>query len=152
MPRVVTVWLSESDAPDLTEPLDCPSQKHPSGEGFAKHQRVLHAAEFDAVFAYRCAWRGQYCQVMVKPNSVGYARLGMVVAKRLLRRAVDRNQARRIIREVFRKQAASLPALDLVVRTHSLPEGSAWHGKDVLADLHNAIAQVTRKCQTRAVC
>lgn len=43
-------------------------------------------------------------------------RLGLVVGKRVLRRAVDRNRAKRLIREAFRVSATSLPELDVVVR------------------------------------
>ena len=44
------------------------------------------------------------------------ARLGLVIAKRLLRRSVDRNLLRRLIREAFRKQHSELPSCDLIVR------------------------------------
>ena len=44
------------------------------------------------------------------------ARLGLVVGKKLLKRSVDRNRLKRIIREQFRCQRASLPACDFVVR------------------------------------
>jgi len=47
--------------------------------------------------------------------------LGIVVAKRFLRRSVDRNLVRRMIREVFRKQHAELPARDLIVRLACKP-------------------------------
>ena len=43
------------------------------------------------------------------------ARLGLIVGKRMLPRAVDRNRAKRVIRETFR-QASGLPAMDIVVR------------------------------------
>ena len=43
------------------------------------------------------------------------ARLGVVVAKRFLKRAVARNRAKRMIRESFR-QTTDLPAMDIVVR------------------------------------
>ncbi len=39
----------------------------------------------------------------------------MVIGKKKLRRAVDRNLMKRIIRETFRQQQITLPALDLVV-------------------------------------
>ena len=49
------------------------------------------------------------------------ARLGVVVGKKLLKRAVDRNKVKRIIREQFRVQRPSLPACDLVVRLAAKP-------------------------------
>ncbi len=54
--------------------------------------------------------------VMARPNQAGIPRLGMIVAKRLLARAVDRNRMKRCIRESFRKALPELPACDFVVR------------------------------------
>lgn len=58
-------------------------------------------------------------------SPTGVARLGLVLPKRLARHAVTRNLIRRQAREVFRSQAAMLPATDLVLRlTRSLKEVS----------------------------
>ena len=90
--------------------------------------------------AYRCAVRSRCFQVMGRPNELGHARLGMIVSKRLFARAVDRNRMRRLIRETFRVSAGTLPALDLVVRPHSLPgEGSL--AEDLRAALISAVAK-----------
>ena len=59
--------------------------------------------------------------VMVRPNQVGHPRLGMIVAKRLLARAVDRNRVKRCIRESFRQVLPELPACDFVVRLIARP-------------------------------
>ena len=47
---------------------------------------------------------------------MGTPRLGVVVAKRVLKRAVDRNAAKRQIRESFRLVRGRLPPLDVVVQ------------------------------------
>jgi len=44
------------------------------------------------------------------------ARLGLVVGKRAVRRAHDRNRVKRALRETFRRRRAQLPAVDLVVQ------------------------------------
>lgn len=44
------------------------------------------------------------------------ARLGLVIAKRLIPKAHDRNRIKRVIREVFRCERAKLPHWDLVVQ------------------------------------
>lgn len=50
------------------------------------------------------------------PNQCGHARLGIVVGRKALLRAVDRNRFKRLVREQFRKVAARLQPLDIVVQ------------------------------------
>lgn len=57
-----------------------------------------------------------------RPAEFTEARLGLVVGKKLLKRSVDRNRVKRIIREQFRCQRESLPACDLVVRLAVKPK------------------------------
>lgn len=54
-----------------------------------------------------------------RPNENVTARMGVVVAKKLAKRANVRNLVKRIVREQFRKQRADLPAMDLVIRLHA---------------------------------
>ena len=49
------------------------------------------------------------------PNTVGYGRLGLVVAKRNLKTAVARHRVKRVIREFFRLNHRQLGAQDVVV-------------------------------------
>lgn len=44
------------------------------------------------------------------------ARLGLVVGKRALRRAHERNRAKRVLRETFRLQREALPPMDIVIQ------------------------------------
>ncbi len=60
---------------------------------------------------------------MGRPNSLGHARLGLIVAKKLCPRAVDRNRIRRLAREQFRRMQHELPAWDWVVRLARRPQG-----------------------------
>jgi ribonuclease P protein component len=83
--------------------------------------RLVSKADFDRVFADNQRARTDYLIVMARPNQAGYPRLGMVVAKRLLARAVDRNRMRRCVRESFRLVFPELPACDFVVRVIAKP-------------------------------
>ena len=49
-------------------------------------------------------------------NRMHTARLGLVVGKRAVRKAHDRNRVRRVLRETFRVRRAELPDVDLVVQ------------------------------------
>lgn len=83
--------------------------------------RLVDKADFDRVFAENQRARTDYVMVMARPNQVGYPRLGMIVAKRLLARAVDRNRVKRCTRESFRQVLQDLPACDFVVRLIAKP-------------------------------
>ena len=89
------------------------------------HARRLHLKrEFDAVLtAPTLRLRRGSMWAAARPNDMDMARLGMIVGKRVLRRAVDRNRAKRVIREAFRQRPA-MPAVDVVVRVLSPLAGS----------------------------
>lgn len=59
--------------------------------------------------------RSESFTVLACPNNRENGRLGIVVAKRYVKRAVDRNRVRRLIRECFRLEQDSLCGLDFVV-------------------------------------
>lgn len=60
--------------------------------------------------------RGERFDLHYRPNGGATARLGLVIARRLARRAVLRNLVKRIGREAFRQARSGLPACDLVLR------------------------------------
>jgi len=108
VPRVVTA--SPSDSP---RPLRGPDDLRLS---FESGDRLHTAAEFSAVFSHRRVLRGERFDLHYRPNEIGAARLGLVIAKKLARRAVLRNLLKRLGREAFRHSRGGLPAFDLVLR------------------------------------
>jgi ribonuclease P protein component len=73
------------------------------------------------------------------PNGRGGARLGLIVASRVERRAVRRNYVKRLVREVFRGRQAELAGLDLVVQLRSSGGGRAA-GRLLLEELKGLFA------------
>lgn len=63
--------------------------------------------------------KGRFFVVHYRPNEGETARMGVVVAKKLAKRANVRNLVKRIAREQFRIRRAELPALDMVIRLHA---------------------------------
>ncbi|MDR2032327.1 MAG: ribonuclease P protein component [Azoarcus sp.] len=90
-----------------------------AGQRFRRVCRLHETDEFSSVFAFRRALRGRFYTLHYRPNEAGGARLGVTVAKKLVKRANVRNLVKRIAREVFRRQRASLPACDVVARLHA---------------------------------
>ncbi|MBK6971974.1 MAG: ribonuclease P protein component [Sterolibacteriaceae bacterium] len=72
--------------------------------------------DFSSVFAFRRSLRSEHFQLLYRPAGLAFARLGVVVGKKLMGRAVDRNLVRRQAREAFRTVRVYLPAFDMVLR------------------------------------
>jgi ribonuclease P protein component len=84
--------------------------------GFPGRYKLLKTDEFSSVFSFRRRIFGECLAMYYKPNSLGYARLGIVVSKKTARRAVARNYMRRVLREWFRLNREKLGGLDVVVK------------------------------------
>lgn len=82
---------------------------------FPKKQHLLNAKEFKAVFQAAKKRTTPYLAIFSKGNNLGYARLGLIVAKRDVRYAHERNLIKRIIRESFRLNQSTLCQVDFVV-------------------------------------
>jgi len=112
--------------------------------GFGRDARLLKPVQFEQMFAENERARTDTLLVMVRPNTLGHARLGMVIAKRVLPRAVDRNRIKRCIRETFRLQRQNLPGCDFVVRLLGKPEAGN-EARDLSRTFLRAAQRATHK-------
>lgn len=85
---------------------------------FKKQQRLLTKSDFSAVFddaPIRASH--QHFLILCRLNSQvpPTPRLGLVIAKKHVRRAHERNRIKRYARETFRLQQHKLPAIDAIV-------------------------------------
>ena len=80
--------------------------------------RLHRPSEYAAALKGRRVARGALFVLNVPRNGTpdAPARLGLIVAKRLARRAVTRNTIKRVLREAFRAQRHALPPHDFVFR------------------------------------
>jgi len=91
---------------------------------FPKRYRLTKTDEFSSVFGFRKALKSPHFLLHYRLRAVeevAGARLGLVVAKRFLKRSVDRNLIRRLAREHFRIVRSQLPSRDLILRLASKP-------------------------------
>jgi ribonuclease P protein component len=75
--------------------------------------------EFSSVFRFRCVRSFKGLEILAAPNGLNYARLGLIVPKKIIPTAVGRNRVKRLIRESFRLNQVSLTGLDVVARIKS---------------------------------
>ena len=59
---------------------------------------------------------GLYLQLVVAPAAARSGRIGYVIGRKVLARAVDRNRIRRKLREIERAMRPALAAFDVIVR------------------------------------
>lgn len=77
--------------------------------------RLLRPADFAALRERSQRISTPQFTAQYRLTSVGGARLGMAVSRKVSKNAVERNRIRRQIRESFRLQRAQLPNLDVLV-------------------------------------
>ncbi len=82
---------------------------------FTHRERLLTASQFQRVFDQAKKSSSDVFIFLSRENNIGFPRLGIIVAKRNLKRSVDRNLIKRIIRESFRLNKARLPANDFII-------------------------------------
>jgi ribonuclease P protein component len=79
------------------------------------HQR-LRSRDIAAILAAGGRKRAASISVQIGPNGLSDARLGLIVPKRYIPRAVDRNRVKRLLREWFRRNQGALAGRDVLVR------------------------------------
>ena len=85
-------------------------------ELFSTDQRLRKSADFEAVFKNTTVRvSGKYLLLLAKTNELDHPRLGIVVAKKNVSSAVQRNRIKRNLRESFRHNKSRLAGFDLVV-------------------------------------
>lgn len=92
------------------------SSKTSSTTRFPRQHRLLSPSEFKPLFD-QPTWRAssQHFLLLVSENGLAAPRLGIVIGKRRVKRAVDRNLLRRLMRESFRHRTIELSGLDVVI-------------------------------------
>lgn len=115
-----------SQRPQCTDSIDrrCVDGLGDTDSTFPKHYRLTKTDEFSSVFSFRKVLRSPHFLLHYRVRAVEEAqgaRLGLVVAKRFLRRSVDRNLIRRLAREHFRLLRHRLKPRDFILRLSAKP-------------------------------
>jgi ribonuclease P protein component len=77
--------------------------------------RLRSKLQFDALYASGKRVDDRFFGLRVRPNGLGFPRIGLAVAVKTAGNAVKRNRLRRLVRENFRLIQHELPAVDIVV-------------------------------------
>jgi ribonuclease P protein component len=103
---------------------------------FKKEERLRKTSEYQKVFKggfrTKTGWLGVYWN---KCSSGQGKRIGVMIAKRSLKRAVDRNRVKRVVREFFRANKNNLPdGTDIVVK--SVSECNRFNSSDLRKEVN----------------
>ncbi len=85
-----------------------------SGHRFRRAQRILRGSEFIHTMRVGKRFNQGAFTVYLAASPCRHARLGIAVGRRVSLKAHERNTIKRIIRDCFRREAAALPAMDIV--------------------------------------
>ncbi len=85
------------------------TMSQPHLERIAPQHRMRAAGDFAAVRRLGSAYRGRFCLLLALPRPAEVTRLGLIASRRGVGGAVQRNRARRRIREVVRRRWPRIP-------------------------------------------
>jgi len=86
-----------------------------SDTSFTRGARLLDAVSYGKVFKHNKRLTNRYWIVLGHRNGSEHSRLGLAIAKKRAKRAVDRNRIKRVARESFRHNRVGLRGYDVVV-------------------------------------
>ncbi len=117
---------------------------------FPRSTRLLASGEFRKVFEQACFRAPHpYFLLLAIRNEQETARAGLVVAKKNVRKAVDRNRIKRLVRESFRHRLGTLPELDIVVLVRK--DAGTAENKQLLAVLDKLWSRLQRQAEEQIV-
>lgn len=98
---------------DLSLPAGVSSEE--SCKEFPRTARLLTARDYAAAFKKNKRLSDRYWTVLVHRSDQQAPRLGLAIAKKRAKRAVDRNRIKRVARESFRHLRSNLSHTELVI-------------------------------------
>lgn len=77
-----------------------------------KQTHLRSPAQFRSVYAVGVRFHGRLMTAFALPNGLGHHRLGITASRKAVGNAVERNRAKRLLRETFRLSGDALETLD----------------------------------------
>ena len=82
---------------------------------FTKKDRLLNPKDYSFVFEKPHRVGNGNLTILFRDNKKEHSRLGLIIAKKNVKKAVERNRVKRLIRESFRYHKTKLQGLDIIV-------------------------------------
>ena len=96
---------------------------------FSRTQRLTKSTQFTKVLKNGKRITTKVCAIYYCDNNLAYPRLGIIVAKKNIRKAYARFFFKRVVREGFRLQQHKFPNIDIVFLAykHNVVQDKLWH-------------------------
>lgn len=115
-----------------------------STQGFPKTTRLLSAKDYAPVFNQATLrLSNHYLLLLVINTERSNSRLGIVVAKKNIPLAVQRNRIKRILRESFRIRRSSFATIDLVVLVRKGLD--RLESRDIRSQIDSLFEEISKK-------
>jgi len=85
--------------------------------------RLVQAKDYERVFRHPHRVLTRDITIFARLNRLDHPRLGLVIKRKQIRKAVGRNRVKRAVRESFRLSQYELAGLDVVVMTNNKTAG-----------------------------
>ena len=112
---------------------------------FQRSSRLTRAIHFKKVFSNNFRVSDDCITLLVCKQKGNHPRIGFAVAKKQLKRAVDRNQIKRLFRESFRLNQHELPPVDIVVMVRY--SVLALSKQEILARIDKHWRKIIKRCE-----
>ncbi|WP_196139794.1 ribonuclease P protein component [Aliikangiella sp. G2MR2-5] len=110
----------------------------PTSFSFQRELRLLKSSDYSRVFDKAFKVHNRAFTLLARKNKLDHPRLGLVIAKKNLKFAFQRNYTKRILREGFRLGQHQLGSYDIVILTRRdiavLPKTDIIRLRDELFD------------------
>ena len=83
---------------------------------FSSLNKLNQADVYKNLLSTRPIAKTEFINIHNLPNNLGYPRLGIIISKKLCKKANKRNKLKRIIREIFRTHKQILLSTDILFR------------------------------------
>ena len=118
------------------------------GYGFPRKLRLTEPAQFKAVFNQAdFKVSNRYFLILARQNYLEASRVGLVVGKKNLPKAFQRNRIKRLLRYSFRMNQSLLEGLDIVILARS--NMSNQDNKQVLENIEGLWPDLVKKSKTK---
>jgi ribonuclease P protein component len=111
---------------------------------FLREHRLLSSKDYSHVFDKAFKVHNKAFTLLARSNDLNTARLGLVIAKKNLKFAHQRNRVKRLLRESFRLQRAELPNFDLVLLTRR--DIAVLSKSDIIRYRDDIFARFNKRC------